>query len=57
MTAAALALPALLLAGCKGVVQPGEREARGGLNAVGQAYWPAPPSLPPDADGGLSNYL
>jgi outer membrane protein TolC len=46
-----------LLAGCKGVVLPGEREARANLNAVGQAYWPDAPVPQLDANAGLSNYL
>ena len=46
-----------LLSGCKGFEQPGERQARADLKAVSQAYWPAAPLPPPDANAGLSNYL
>jgi len=57
LAAAGLAFLGLLLAGCKGVEQPGERQARANLNAVGQAYWPSAPLPQLDADAGLSNYL
>ena len=56
MVAAGLVVLGLVLNGCTGVEQPGERQARGNLKAVGQAYWPA--AMPPlDAEAGLSNYL
>ena len=57
MAAAGLTVLGLLLSGCKGIQQPGERQARGNLASVQQAYWPGaiPPRL--DANSGLSNYL
>jgi outer membrane protein TolC len=48
MTAAGLAVLGLLLNGCKGVEQPGERQARGQLASVARLYRPQgrPPALP-----------
>ena len=57
MAAASLAFLGVLLNGCQGVEQPGERLARGNLKAVEQAYWPAAALPPLDAEAGLSNYL
>ena len=57
LAAAVLAVAGLLPAGCKSARQPGEREARGDLKAVGQAYWPGAPLPELDANAGLSNYL
>jgi outer membrane protein TolC len=53
----ALSLAELFLAGCAGVPAQSERQARADLKAVEQAYWPAAPKLPLDANAGLSNYL
>ena len=49
MAAAGLALLALLLDGCNGVQQPGERQARGDLASVARVYRPQdrPPATPP----------
>ena len=57
MAAAGLTVPGLLLNGCKGIQQPGEREARGDLALVQPAYWPGAAQPPLDASRGLSNYL
>ena len=57
MGVAGLMALGLLLNGCKGVEQPGERQARGDLRAVGQAYWPAAPLPPLNAESDLNNYL
>jgi outer membrane protein TolC len=48
LAAAGLAVPGLLLNGCKGVEQPGERQARGQLASVAALYRPQgrPPALP-----------
>jgi outer membrane protein TolC len=54
---AGLSLAALLLAGCAGVPAPSERLARGNLQAVERAYWPAAGLPPLDGEAGLSNYL
>jgi outer membrane protein TolC len=55
-----LLLALLVLAGCKGVPAPGERNARHDLKTVADSYRPddRKPELPPlSADAGLSNYL
>jgi len=57
LAAAGAASLGLLLGGCKGVEQPGERQARANLEAVGQAFWPDAPMPQLDANAGLSNYL
>jgi outer membrane protein TolC len=55
---AATSLIALaLLNGCKGIQQPGERQARGKLASVEQAYRPGATMPRLDANSGLSNYL
>jgi outer membrane protein TolC len=57
MAAAGLAVLGLLLTGCTGIQQPGERQARGDLASVQQAYWPGATVPGSDANAGLSNYL
>ncbi len=48
MAAFCLTVPGLLLSGCKGIQQPGERQARGNLASVARLYPPQGqrPSLP-----------
>ena len=55
--AAGLTVLGLLLNGCKGIQQPGERQARASLASVQQAYWPGATLPRLDANSGLSNYL
>jgi outer membrane protein TolC len=57
MAATSLTALALLLSGCKGIQQSGERQARGDLASVQQAYWPGTTMPQLDANAGLSNYL
>ncbi len=57
LAAAGLAAAGLLLGGCTGVQQPGERQARGNLASVRQAYRPGATVPRLDANAGLSNYL
>jgi outer membrane protein TolC len=57
MAAADLSALGLLLAGCKGVQQPVEQQARRDLASVRQAYWPDATMPRLDANSGLSNYL
>ena len=57
MMGADLAVLGLLLNGCTGIQQPGERQARGDLASVQQAYWPGATVPGLDASAGLSNYL
>jgi outer membrane protein TolC len=50
-------LVAALVAGCKGIQSPGERQARADLASVGQSYRPEATRPHLDAGAGLSNYL
>src|SRR5208283_4784665 len=57
MAVAGLTVLGLLLNGCKGIQQPGERQARGDLAFVQPAYWPGAALPQLDPSRGLSNYL
>ena len=60
LAAYGLAVLGLLLGGCKGVEQPGERQARGGLASVASRYRPEGqrPSLPPlTTNAALGDFL
>ncbi len=54
---AALSLALLFFSGCAGVPTQSERQARGDLKVIEQAYWPGAAMPPLDANAGLSNYL
>jgi len=60
MAAIGLTVLGLLFSGCKGIQQPGERQARGDLASVARLYRPQgqPPTLPPlTTNAALGDFL